>query len=528
MKIVVADEAVSVIDSADTVLIGGSGGGHAVPEKLIEAIERRFLTSGAPDGITVVHPVGIGDKASKGAHRLRHPGLLKRVVCGTVVDAPGIAEAAMQGSIELFTLPQGSLSQLMRESAAKRSGLFTDVGIGTYVDPRHGGGSQGAPSNDPPSVAIDIGGRPLIHYKPLHPHVALLRGTTADAVGNISMEGEAYFGEMLSMAQAVRNHGGTVIVQVRRVVEQHTIPPKSVKIPHFLVDYVVVAEDQPVTYETQISNAYAGCERVELDTLPPLPTGPRGLIARRAAQELYGGAVCNLGSGISTGVSIAAAEAGVLDDVVLTNEQGLIGGLPMSGLDAGASVNYDAMIDQPYQFDYYDGGGLDIAFLSFAEVSARGDVNISRFSGRIVGVGGFVNISQGAKTVVFSGTLTAGGLATTWNAESGLSINNEGCYHRFVEAVEQISFSGTIALDRGQQVIFVTERAVFRLNESGRLQLIEMAPGIDLERDVLSLIGFPVEVPHLPKDMDRSLFARSYPSATTHADKDVYRARHRN
>jgi len=525
VRIVDADEAVGVIESADTVLIGGSGGGHAVPEKLIEAVERRFLADGAPAGITTVHPVGIGDKATKGMHRLRHAGLLKRVVCGTVVDAPGIAEAAMDGRIELFTLPQGSLSQLMRESAAKRSGLFTDVGIGTYVDPRQGGGSQGTPSTDPPSVAIDIDGRPLIHYKRLHPQVALLRGTTADARGNISMEDEAYFGEMLSMAQAVRNNKGIVIVQVSRVVEAHAIPPKAVKIPHFLVDYVVVDAQQSITYETQSSSAYAGNERIALDTLPPQPNGPRGLIARRAAQELYAGAVCNLGSGISTGVSIAAAEAGVLDSVVLTNEQGLIGGLPMSGLDAGASVNYDAMIDQPYQFDFYDGGGLDIAFLSFAEVSARGDVNISRFSGRIVGVGGFVNISQGARTVIFSGTLTAGGLSTSWNPETGMSIDREGQHQRFVEAVEQISFSGTMARDRGQKVIFITERAVFELNENGRLELVEIAPGIDLEHDVLSRIGFDVEVPHLPKEMDRSLFDRSYPSRPAHADKDVYRDR---
>ncbi|MGV9798227.1 acyl CoA:acetate/3-ketoacid CoA transferase [Mycobacterium sp. NPDC003449] len=510
MKIVDADMAARTVDSADTVLIGGSGGGHAVPELLIEALERRFLRDAQPRGITTIHPVGIGDKATKGAHRLRHPGLLKRVVCGTVVDAPGIAEAAMRGEIELFTVPQGSLSQLMRESAAARPGLFTDVGVGTYVDPRQGGGSQGAPCTDGPSAAIDIDGRQLIHYRPIRAQVALLRGTTADRLGNISMEGEAYFGEMLSMAQAVRNNGGTVIVQVSRVVETHAIPPKSVKIPHFLVDLVVVDEDQPTTYQTT-SDAYAGLERVALDTLEPLPNGPRGLIARRAAQELYRGAVCNLGSGISTGVSMAAAETGILDDVVLTNEQGLVGGLPMSGLDAGAAVNYDAMIDQPYQFDFYDGGGLDIAFLSFAEVSARGDVNISRFGGRIVGVGGFVNISQGARTVVFSGTLTAGGLRTSWDARAArLSIEEEGRSRRFVSAVEQISFNGALARDRGQRVVFITERAVFELDDRCRLQLVEVAPGIDVDRDVLPHIGFDVSMPYEPKQMDRALFDSSY------------------
>ncbi len=511
MKIVDADQAVRSIADSDTIVIGGSGGGHAVPELLIEALERRFLAENAPTALTTIHPVGIGDKATKGVHRLRHPGLLKRMVCGTVVDAPGIAEAATRGEIELFTVPQGSLSQLMRESAAKRPGLFTDVGVGTYVDPRQGGGSQGAPSADGPSVAIDIDGRQLIHYKPVVPQVALLRGTTSDTLGNISMDGEAYFGEMLSMAQAVYNNGGMVIVQVARVVEAHSLPPKSVKIPHFLVNLVVVDETQPTTYQSASNPGYAGQERVAVDTLEPLPKGPRGLIARRAAQELFRGAVCNLGSGISTGVSMAAAEFGVLDDVVLTNEQGLVGGLPMSGLDAGAAVNYDAMVDQPYQFDFYDGGGLDIAFLSFAEVSPRGDVNISRFGGRIVGVGGFVNISQGAKTAVFSGTLTAGGLQTTWDRATGrLSVAVEGRSQRFVAAVEQISFNGMLAAERGQRVVFITERAVLELNPLGQLELIEIAPGIDIERDVLAQIAFPVTIPHEPKEMDRSLFDQSY------------------
>ena len=510
MRITSASEAVSVVRAEDTIVIGGSGGGHAVPESLLAALEARFLAEGAPRDLTTIHPVGLGDKDTKGAHRLRHRGLLRRVVCGTVVDAPGIADAAAREEIELFCLPQGSLSQLMRESAARRPGLFTSVGVGTYVDPRLGGGSQGAPAAAAPSSAITIDGQELIRYAPVVAQVAFLRGTTADALGNVSMEGEAYFGEMLSMAQAVRNAGGTVIVQVARTVEAGTLPPKSVKIPHFLVDLVVVEPDQPVTYATAASPAYAGDVRVALDDLPPLPTGPRGLIARRAARELVPGAVCNLGSGISTGVSLAAAETGLIDDVVLTNEQGLVGGLPMSGLDAGAAVNYDAMLDQPYQFDFYDGGGLDIAFLSFAEVSARGDVNISRFGGRIVGVGGFVNISESASTMVFSGTLTAGGLVTAWDAEaSALSIVQEGRARRFVQEVEQICFNGALAADRGQRVRFITERAVFEVGPEG-LELVEVAPGIDVDRDIRPQLGFDLAVsPHLVR-MDRALFDSSY------------------
>ncbi|TQS46668.1 3-oxoacid CoA-transferase [Cryptosporangium phraense] len=510
MQTLTAAEAVATLASDATVVIGGSGGGHAVPEALLEALEERYLTTAEPRDLTTIHPVGLGDKKSRGAHRLRHKGLLKRVVCGTVVDAPGIGEAAARGDLELFTVPQGSLSQLMRDSAARRPGLITSVGVGTYVDPRLGGGSQGAPSDRPPSEAVDLDGEDYILYRSVRPDAAFLRGTTADERGNVSMEGEAYFGEMLSMAQATRNNGGRVVVQVARVVPAGTIPPKTVKIPYFLVDDIVVVPDQPTTYTTPVSPAFAGAERVEIGSLPPLPAGTRGLIARRAARELTPGAVCNLGSGISTGVSLAAAEQGVLDAVTLTNEQGLNGGLPASGLDAGAAVNYDAMLDQPYQFDFYDGGGLDIAFLSFAEVSARGDVNISRFGGRIVGVGGFVNISQGARKVVFSGTLTAGGLEVAWDrAAQRLSVVTEGRSQRFVEAVEQISFSGPLSQRRGQTILFVTERCVFSLDADG-LTLVEVAPGIDVARDIAPHVGFAFRIADDCRPMDPALFDASY------------------
>lgn len=318
------------------------------------------------------------------------------------------------------------------------------------------------------------------------------------------MEQEAVFGEILSEAQATWRCEGIVIVQVKRMAARGTLPAKAVKIPGILVDLVVVDPGQRQTYETDYSPSYAGELRVPLSDVPSLPLDARKVIARRAALELFPGAICNLGSGISTGIANVAAEEGILDAVCLTNEQGLIGGAPASGNDAGASRNYAAMIDQPYQFDFYDGGGLDLAFLSFAEIDTEGNVNISRFGDRIIGPGGFINISQNARCAVFSGTFTAGKTAIAW--PDGITrIERDGERRKLVEAVEQITYSGSYGRARGQRVIYITERAVFHLAADG-LELLELAPGIDLERDVLGRMGFLPRVAPTLKTMDPRLF----------------------
>jgi propionate CoA-transferase len=302
------------------------------------------------------------------------------------------------------------------------------------------------------------------------------------------MEHEAVTLEMLSIAQATRRQGGIVIAQAKRLVPRGTLHPKMVKVPGILIDAFVIVPDQWQTYETYDSPAYSGHHRVALDEVPRLPPGPRRIVARRGALELFEGAICNLGSGISTGIANVAAEEAMLDRICLTNEQGNIGGAPASGNEAGAASSPDAQVDQPYQFDFYDGGGLDLAFLSFAEFDAEGNVNVSRFGGRIVGPGGFVNISQGAGRVIFGGTLTAG--------ES----------KKAVRQVEQISFSGPYARERGQAVLYVTERAVFRLGETGP-ELIEIAPGLDVERDVIGAMAFRPAVSPSLRRMDAVLFA---------------------
>jgi propionate CoA-transferase len=502
MKVIEASRAAALIEDGDTILIGGSGNGHSVPEKIMAAIEERFLAEGRPRNITSIHPVGLGDRARKGASHFAHKGLLKRIVCGTYVDSPPIAEMAARNEIEAYTLPQGAISLLIREIAGGRPGLVTHTGLNTFVDPRLGGGRQSAKATEELIEVVTLAGREWLFYKPFRIDVALLRGTTADEDGNISMEHEAIYGEMLSMAQAARRCGGLVIAQVKRLARRETLAPKAVKIPGMFVDVVVVDPDQWQTYLTKHDPAYAGELRVPLADMPALRFDERKIIARRAALELHPGAICNIGSGISTGVPAIAAEENVLDRIVLTNEQGLIGGAPSS--DAGAARNYTAIVDQPYQFDFYDGGGIDLAFLSAAEIDTEGNVNVSRFADRIVGIGGFVNISQNARKVVFSGTFTAGGFEVA--VDNGkLRIVREGRHRKFVKAVEQICFNGKASAACGQDVLYVTERAVFRLAGGGP-ELIEVAPGIDLAADILARMDFAPKISPALRTMEACIF----------------------
>lgn len=504
MKIVSFAQAVNLVQDEDLILIGGSGGGHAVPEALIAALQDRYLDKKEPRDITLLHPVGLGDMVDQGVNRLAYPELLKRIVTGALVNTPAIQEMAKNDQVEAYTLPQGALSQLMREMAAGRPGLISHVGLHTFVDPRQDGGRQSKSAVEDLVEVVEIAGREWLFYKPFKVDIAFLRGTTSDERGNITMEHEAVFGEMLSMAQATKRNGGVVIVQVERLAQNNALDPKQVKIPGMLVDLVVVDPNQKQTYLMDYSPSYAGELRVPLSEIKALPFGPRKVIARRAAMELFPGAICNLGAGVSTGIANVAVEEGFLDQIILTNEQGLIGGAPASGSDAGAALNYDAMIDQPYQFDFYDGGGLDLAFLSFAQVDAQGSVNVSRFGEKVIGIGGFQNISQNGKKVIFSGTFTAGGLSITWEKGQAV-IQQEGRFGKFLEQLDQISFNGKYAYESGQQIIFITERAVFTRVPRG-LELVEVAPGIDVEKDILAHMEFRPVISDDLVTMDARLF----------------------
>jgi propionate CoA-transferase len=504
MEKITLEQAAALVEDGDAILISGSGGGHSVPEALLAAVEKRFLAEAKPRNLTSVSIVGVGDRAALGASHLAHEGLLRRAITSALVDSPGLVRLAAENKIEAYTLPQGVLSQLMRDMAAGRPGLITKTGLNSFVDPRQQGSRQSPCTPLDFVEVITLAGEEWLFFKPVPVSVAFLRGTTADEDGNVTMEEEAVLGEMLAMAQATRRAGGIVVVQVKRMARKGTLHAKDVKIPGILVDFVVVDKEQRQTYMTYYDPSYSGELRIPTDDIRSLPFGPRKVIVRRAALELFPGAICNLGAGVSTGISPTAAEEGVLDSVILTNEQGIIGGAPISGRDSGGGQNFAAMIEQPSQFDFYDGGGLDLAFLSFAEVDAQGNVNVSRFGDRIVGPGGFINIAQNARCVVFSGMLTAGELDVGW--ENGQTvIRKEGKHKKFVRKLEQICYNAAMGRERGQTTYFVTERAVFKVGAQG-LELIEVAPGVDVERDVVANMEFRPAISPKLKVMDARIF----------------------
>lgn len=504
-KVVSAEEAVQIIRDGDTVATGGFVG-TGFPEYVAIALEQYYLETGRPKGLTLMYAAGQGDGQNRGLNHLGHEGLVTRVVGGHWGLVPKLQKLAIDNKIEAYNLPQGVISHMFRDIAAGKPRTITSVGLGTFVDPENGGGKINTRTTTDIVERIEFDGKDYLAYKTLPVNVAILRGTTADTDGNITMEKEALTLEALAIATAARNSGGFIIVQVERVADQGTLNARQVKIPGIMVDCVVVSppEHHWQTFGTQYDPSFS-CEiKVPVQSLPPMAMSDRKIIARRAAFELIPNSVVNLGIGMPEGVSNVANEEKIIEFLTLTAEPGVIGGLPAGGLNFGAATNTEALIDQPSQFDFYDGGGLDLAFLGLAQADAAGNLNVSKFGPKLAGAGGFINISQKAKKVIFVGTFTAGGLKVSVR-DGKLSIDREGKVKKFVPQVEHVTFSGTYAVSKKQPVLYVTERCVFRLTEAG-MELIEVAPGVDIDRDILQQMDFKPVINDTPALMDSRIF----------------------
>lgn len=503
-KIVSADEAVRLVHDGDTLVFSGFGV-VGVPDQLGVALEQRFLETGAPRDLTLFFGGGPGDGQDKGVNRLAHEGLIKRAIGGHWGLVPKLGELALANKIEAYNLPLGVISHLYRDTAAGLPGNLSPVGLGTFVDPRLEGGKVNECTKEDLVELTELGERELLFFKAPKPKVAFIRGTTADGDGNLALNREALTQDTLAIAMATKNAGGLVIAQVEHVTETGALLPRQVQVPGILVDCVVVAtpEHHWQTYGTQYSPALSGEMRVPLDALPPMPLDARKVIARRAAFELMPNAVVNLGIGMPEGVANIAAEEHLLPYMTLTAEPGIVGGVPGSGLNFGTSVNASAQLDMNQQFDFYDGGGLDLAVLGLAECDARGNINVSRFGSKLAGAGGFINITQNSRVVIFVGTFLAGGLKVEVG-DGQLKILNEGKYRKFVETIDQVTFSGEYAAQKGKRVIYVTERCVLELTPDG-LELTEVAPGIDIERDILPYMAFRPIIRD-PQPMDERIF----------------------
>jgi len=476
--------------------------GTAFPEELATAIEERFVKFGEPKDLTLVYAAGQGDAKTRGVNHFGHEGLVSRVIGGHWGLVPRLQKLALENKIKAYNIPQGVVSHLFRDIAAKKPGMITHIGLNTFVDPRLEGGKLNDVTKKDIVELIEIHGKEYLIYPTFPIDVALVRGTTADKNGNITMEKEALTAEALSCAQAARNSGGIVFVQVERVVDTGTLDPKQVVIPGIFVDAVIVASDPKYhmqTFSVNFNPEYVGMKSNQKQE-PVVLSSERRIISMRAAKELIPGAVINLGIGMPEGVA-QVAEKG---SYTITVEAGPIGGTPAGGLDFGCSSNPEAIIDQPYEFDFYQGGGLDLAYLGLAQTDEKGNVNVSKFGNRIAGCGGFIDITQTAKKVVYCGTFTAKGLEITCQ-DGKLAIVREGTIKKFVKNVQQITFSGDYAMEKGQSVLYVTERAVFKLTKKGMV-LTEIAPGIDLEKDVLFQMAFRPIISDDLTMMEASLF----------------------
>jgi propionate CoA-transferase len=495
-------DAIKTIKDGSTIVVGGAGAGHAVPDLILKAIGEQFKATGKPSGLTIIHPCGVGDNHERGLNHIAYEGLIKRNIGGFWGNAPKLAKLALENKIEAYNLPQGVLAHLMRATAGGENGLLTKVGLNTFVDSDYEGGKINDITTENIVEKIIINGNEMLFYK-CHPvDVAIIRGTYADEEGNISMEEEVGTFSMLSLAQAAKVNNGVVIVQVKKIKKGFHTPPERVKVPGVLVDYIIEDPNQSMTFITHYDEALIN-RTTPFDQDDMALEGIKRVICRRAALEIKRNGFINLGYGMPDGVPGVVNEEGLKEQVVFMIEQGQINGTLTTGLNFGAMYNPSAIIDDGYQFDFFHGGGLDVCFLGFAQIDSDGNLNSSRFGNTLTGCGGFIDISQNTSKVVFCGAFsTKSDIEVT---ENGLNIKNPGKHKKFVKKVQQVTFNGKYAAHLGKQVYYITERAVFKLTNDG-IQLIEIAPGTDLENDILSMMEFRPIIKNIER-MDISIFS---------------------
>ena len=505
MKIITKEQAIDLVK--DGAFLGTTGfAGCDVPETLMAACEERFLTTGHPADLTLQFSAGIGDSKTRGTNHFGNQGMLKRVIAGHYGLAPRLGKLISDNQVEAYNLPQGIVAHLWRAAAGQKPGILSRVGLKTYIDPRIEGGRLNTCTKEDIIKLVNINDKEYLFYEAPHPDVAFIRGSAADEAGNITMDREAVICETFALAGAVKANHGVVIAEVEHIAKTGSLDPRNIRIPGALVDYVVIGDSDKFlqTSGEYYNPAYTGDIRIPLADVKPMPLNARKIIARRAAMQLKPGSKVNLGIGMPEGVAAIAAEEGFSDTLLMTVESGGFGGVPAAGGSFGATIDAEAMLCHADMFDFYDGGNLDLSCLGMAEVDSEGNLNVSKFGVRVPGCGGFINISQNVQHIVFCGTLTAGGLKE--HVEDGkLVIDQEGKAKKFVPKVEQITFSAEYAKEIGQEVLFITERAVFELSKDG-LILTEIAPGVDLQKDVLDQLDTKIQVSDKLKTMDARIF----------------------
>lgn len=507
VKVITSSQAATMIEDGKTLCSQGMGGNDVAEELMLE-LEKRFLKTGKPQHLSWIHSSGQGDKGDRGLNHMAHEGLLDWIIGGHFGPATKIQNLIAENKIQAYNLPQGVISHMFRDIAANRP-TITRIGLETFVDPRIEGGKLNEMTTENIVELMELDGTEYLRYRHVKkPDYAFLRGTYADEKGNISLEEEPCYLESLQAAQAVKNNGGIVFVQVKKVVPYDSLDMRKVRIPGTLVDYVVPVSDihnHMMTFDEQFNPAYCGnCREVLAHKSGKMGIDAKKIVSRRAAMELIPNSVINLGIGVPEGVGKVAEEEGLRNELTLSIESGPVGGVPVSGIGFGSSLNPDCILFQSTQFDSYDGGGLDLAYLGLAEADRFGNVNVSKFGPKVAGAGGFINITQATKNVIFCGTMTANGLKVI--VEDGkLHILQEGKVKKLVQDVQQITFSGKYANRTGQNVLYITERAVFKLTAAG-MTLIEIAPGVDLQKDVLDQMEFAPKISKDLKLMDEHIF----------------------